>query len=163
MHGNIARSKTLLDQSPAPSQGKRLDKSTFRMRNLLLLAQFSSSKSLALSAMRPLTLLALLCSASSLALSTPGDGCCPTLSVADSPADRADLNGVYRLATGQAGGPKRADVCMDGCVYVKDEDEFCFVKRSKGDDPNAACEVGKSHRVFFSITLFLVLFGHFRY
>ena len=64
--------------------------------------------------------------------------CCPTKTLRNAPAEDSDLNGVYILKTKMDSKPDA--VCVDHCVYVKDNKEYCF-KEQAGATPTVVCEV----------------------
>ena len=55
------------------------------------------------------------------------DDCCPIKIVSDALEENFGLNGVYTLKTKEASKPDPK--CMDGCVYMRDNEEYCFVER----------------------------------
>ena len=63
--------------------------------------------------------------------------CCQTKTVRDAPED-SDLNGVYTLKTKKDTKPD--PVCIDGCIYIRDNKEYCF-KKQAGATPEVFCEV----------------------
>ena len=68
--------------------------------------------------------------------------CCQTKIVRDAreqePCQDSHLNGVYTLKTKEDSKPD--PICVDGCVYVKDNKEYCF-KEQAGASPTISCEV----------------------
>ena len=64
--------------------------------------------------------------------------CCQTKTVRDAPGQDSHLNGVYTLKTKKDSKPD--PVCVDGCVYVKGNQEFCF-KEQAGVTSTVVCEV----------------------
>ena len=62
--------------------------------------------------------------------------CCLTKTVRDAPEE--DLNGVFTLKTKEDLKPD--PICVDGCVYAKDNKEYCF-KEQAGAAPTISCEV----------------------
>ena len=56
-------------------------------------------------------------------LATPP--CCQTKTVTNAPAGNENLNGEYVLK--EAAGDKPHENCADGCVYMKDDEEYCFM------------------------------------
>ena len=70
---------------------------------------------------------------------TESSGCCPVKNVNNAPAEVSQLNGVYTL---KEDGAKRDDICIDGCVYVKDNEEYCFVAKTPAEGADVVCEVG---------------------
>ena len=70
--------------------------------------------------------------------STESSGCCTIKMVNKAPAEASDLNGVYTLAED---GAKRENICIDGCVYVKDNEEYCFVAKTDAEGADVVCEV----------------------
>jgi hypothetical protein len=56
----------------------------------------------------------------------------------------AGLNGVYTL---KVKGPKREEVCLDGCIYIKEGEpgnEYCFKRSTKVEYSNVACKANLS-------------------
>merc|ERR1712179_292239 len=51
--------------------------------------------------------------------------CCQTKTVTNAPAGNENLNGDYVLK--EAAGDKPHENCADGCVYMKDDEEYCFM------------------------------------
>merc|ERR1712055_191394 len=51
--------------------------------------------------------------------------CCQTKTVTNAPAGNENLNGEYVLK--EAAGDKPHENCADGCVYMKDDEEYCFM------------------------------------
>merc|ERR1712179_469300 len=51
--------------------------------------------------------------------------CCQTKTVTNAPAGNENLNGEYVLK--EAAGDKPHENCADGCVYIKDDEEYCFM------------------------------------
>ena len=70
---------------------------------------------------------------------TVQEGCCPTKTVRDAPAEVSELNGVYTLKSDE--GSKPDPNCMDGCVYLRDNEEYCFVQKSTEEGATVVCEV----------------------
>ena len=64
--------------------------------------------------------------------------CCQTKTVRDAREQDSHLNGVYTLKTKEDSKPD--PICVDGCVYVKDDKEYCF-KEQAGASPTISCEV----------------------
>ena len=64
------------------------------------------------------------------------DECCPIKTVRDAAGEDSKLNGVYVLKTMEA--TKRHPICTDGCVYIKDNEEYCFTDKP---GPTVVCEV----------------------
>ena len=64
------------------------------------------------------------------------DDCCPMKTVRDALGEDSKLNGVYTLKTKE--NSKRDPKCKDGCVYTRDDKEYCFI-----DKPGSTvvCEV----------------------
>ena len=67
--------------------------------------------------------------------------CCPTKTLKNAPDEDSDLNGVYILKTKMDSKPDA--VCVDTCVYVKNNKEYCF-KEQEGETPTVVCEVAKN-------------------
>ena len=70
---------------------------------------------------------------------TESSSCCAIKNVNNAPAEASELNGVYTL---KEDGAKREDICIDGCVYVKDNEEYCFIAKSPAESADIVCEVG---------------------
>merc|ERR1712212_353757 len=51
--------------------------------------------------------------------------CCQTKTVTNAPAGSQNLNGEYVLK--EAADDKPHENCADGCVYMKDDEEYCFM------------------------------------
>ena len=64
--------------------------------------------------------------------------CCQTQIVENIPFPNEDLNGVYTL---KEIGNKPEEICYDGCIYAKDEDEFCFIEKPIQESADITCEV----------------------
>ena len=47
-----------------------------------------------------------------------------------------ELNGVYLLQGEEEDKPE--EICVDGCVYTKDGDEYCFILTDQG---SVECQV----------------------
>ena len=62
--------------------------------------------------------------------------CCETKIVENAPNE--NLNGVFTL---KSAGRKRATICMDGCVYVRDGEEFCFIEKPLAESAQVECKV----------------------
>ena len=67
------------------------------------------------------------------------EDCCLTKTVRDSPEEDSKLNGVYTLKTKEDSKPDPK--CIDGCVYVRDNQEYCFIE--KPGSTQVVCEVSK--------------------
>lgn len=85
--------------------------------------------------------------------------CCPTKTLRNAPAEDSDLNGVYILKTKMDSKPDA--VCVDTCVYVKDNKEYCF-KEQEGATPTVVCEVAKTllpicERICYHLFSFLAI------
>ena len=61
-------------------------------------------------------------------LSRAIEDCCLTKTVRDAPAEVSELNGVYTLKGKENSRPDPA--CMDGCVYLRNDEEYCFVAKT---------------------------------
>ena len=83
--------------------------------------------------------------------------CCQTKTVRGAAEEDSDLNGVYTLKTKEDSKPD--PMCMDGCVYVKDHNEYCF-KEHAGITPAVVCEVAKN--IIYHLSANLLLFVFFR-
>merc|ERR1711990_966261 len=70
------------------------------------------------------------------------EGCCQTKTVRDAPAEVSELNGVYTLKADE--GSKPDPNCMDGCVYLRDNEEYCFVQKSTEEGATVVCEAATS-------------------
>merc|ERR1712130_1037708 len=70
------------------------------------------------------------------------EGCCQTKTVRDAPASVSELNGVYTLKADE--GSKPDPSCMDGCVYVRNNEEYCFVQKSIEEGATVVCEAATS-------------------
>ena len=81
--------------------------------------------------------------------------CCPTKTLRNAPAEDSDLNGVYILKTKMDSKPDA--VCVDTCVYVKDNKEYCF-KEQEGATPTVVCEVAKKHYYPFVSSFAIICF-----
>ena len=57
--------------------------------------------------------------------SISGEDCCLTKTVIDE--KESGLNGVYTLKTKE--DSKRDPKCIDGCVYMRDNEEYCFIEK----------------------------------
>ena len=64
------------------------------------------------------------------------DDCCPIKTVTDAPGEDSHLNGVYTLKSKEASKPDPK--CVDGCVYLRDNKEYCFIDKP---GPTVVCEV----------------------
>ena len=62
--------------------------------------------------------------------------CCPIQTVKDASEEDSHLNGVYTLKAKMDSKP--SPECVDGCVYMRDNREYCF-KQKLG--ATAVCEV----------------------
>merc|ERR1719222_128462 len=62
--------------------------------------------------------------------------------VRDAPAEVSELNGVYTLKSDE--GSKPDPNCMDGCVYLRDNEEYCFVQKSTEEGATVVCEAATS-------------------
>ena len=72
-------------------------------------------------------------------LSRAIEDCCLTKTVRDAPAEVSELNGVYTLKGKENSRPDPA--CMDGCVYLRDDEEYCFVAKTVEEGATVDCEV----------------------
>ena len=64
------------------------------------------------------------------------DDCCMIKTVRDAPGEDSKLNGVYFLKTKEEF--KRDALCSDGCVYMRNNEEYCFTDKP---GPTVVCEV----------------------
>ena len=64
------------------------------------------------------------------------DECCLIKTVRDAAGEDSKLNGVYILKTRMEAKPD--EVCLDGCVYTRDNAEYCFMNKP---GPTVVCEV----------------------
>ena len=64
------------------------------------------------------------------------DECCPIKTVRDALGEDSKLNGVYILKTRMESKPDA--ICIDGCVYTRDNEEYCFIDKP---GPTVVCEV----------------------
>ena len=69
------------------------------------------------------------------------DDCCRIKTVRDALGEDSKLNGVYTLKTKEDSKPD--PICLDGCVYTRDNQEYCFIDKP---GPSVVCEVS----IFFS-------------
>ena len=67
------------------------------------------------------------------------DDCCPMKTVRDVLGEDSKLNGVYTLKTKEHS--KRDPKCVDQCVYMRDNEEYCFI--DKPGESTVVCEVSK--------------------
>ena len=70
---------------------------------------------------------------------TAQEDCCQTKTVRDAPAAVSELNGVYTLKAKEDSKPDPN--CMDGCVYMRDNEEYCFVSKPPSEGATVVCEV----------------------
>merc|ERR1711936_1498981 len=70
------------------------------------------------------------------------EGCCQQKTVRDAPAEVSELNGLYILKADE--GSKPDPNCMDGCVYLRDNEEYCFVQKSTEEGATVVCEAATS-------------------
>merc|ERR1711970_1148079 len=70
------------------------------------------------------------------------EGCCQQKTVRDAPAAVSELNGVYTLKAKENSKPDPN--CMDGCVYLRDNEEYCFVQKSTEEGATVVCEAATS-------------------
>ena len=77
------------------------------------------------------------------------DDCCPMKTVRDAQGEDSKLNGVYTLKTKVDLKPDAR--CVDVCVYMKDNEEYCFIDK-KGPAGTVVCEV--SINFFMAKTLY---------
>ena len=62
--------------------------------------------------------------------------CCPIKTVKDASEEDSHLNGVYTLKARLDSKP--SPECVDGCVYMRDNEEYCFIEKPGA---TAVCEV----------------------
>ena len=62
--------------------------------------------------------------------------CCPIKTVKDASEEDSHLNGVYTLKAKMDSKP--SPECVDGCVYMRDNQEYCFIEKPGA---TAVCEV----------------------
>ena len=67
---------------------------------------------------------------------TRAPDCCPTKTVKDASEEDSHLNGVYTLKAKMDSKP--SPECVDGCVYMRDNQEYCFIEKPGA---TAVCEV----------------------
>ena len=67
------------------------------------------------------------------------EDCCLTKTVRDAPAEFSELNGVYTLKGKENSRPDPA--CMNSCVYLKDNEEYCFASKTLEEGATVDCEV----------------------
>merc|ERR1712226_727855 len=73
---------------------------------------------------------------------TRAEDCCQTKTVRDAPEEVSELNGVYTLKTKEDTKPDPS--CMDGCVYLRDNEEYCFVEKPTEEGATVVCEAATS-------------------
>merc|ERR1712226_586965 len=73
---------------------------------------------------------------------TRAEDCCQTKTVRDAPEEVSELNGVYTLKTKEDTKPDPS--CMDGCVYLRDNEEYCFVEKPKEEGATVVFEAATS-------------------
>ena len=67
---------------------------------------------------------------------TRAPDCCPSKTVKDASEEDSHLNGVYTLKAKMDSKP--SPECVDGCVYMRDNQEYCFIEKPGA---TAVCEV----------------------
>ena len=70
--------------------------------------------------------------------------CCQTKTVRDAREQDSHLNGVYTLKTKEPKSvldSKNDPTCAEGCVYVKDNVEYCFNETPQYSCRTISCEV----------------------
>jgi hypothetical protein len=85
------------------------------------------------------TSILLSCIAALAAYVSTAEDCCETKTVSGAPAGMTELDGVYTLLKKE--GNPREEVCIDGCVYLKDDEEYCFRETSKEGGAEVVCQV----------------------
>ena len=70
-------------------------------------------------------------------LGTTSTPCCAIKTVKNAPCGKAYLNGEYVLQDSFA--YKVNDSCADGCVYTKDDEEYCFMNVPPCEASDIAC------------------------
>ena len=70
-------------------------------------------------------------------------------------APDSGLNGVY---TFKEEGETGEDICVDGCIFERDGEEYCFIEASGGETADVECQVWL---LVHAITLFLYYSGSF--
>ena len=63
------------------------------------------------------------------------EDCCTTRVVNNSPDSSFD--GTYTLISN---GEKKEDICMDGCVYSREGDEYCFISKPLAESADVVRE-----------------------
>merc|ERR1712212_556107 len=64
--------------------------------------------------------------------------CCQTKTVTNAPAGSENLNGEYVLK--EAADDKPHENCADGCVYMKDDEEYCFMNVTMDKAAEIECD-----------------------
>merc|ERR1712013_390022 len=64
--------------------------------------------------------------------------CCETKTVTNAPAGNENLNGEYVLK--ESADDKPHENCADGCVYTKDDEEYCFMNVPVDQAAEIACD-----------------------
>ena len=90
----------------------------------------------AVSAMRKVILVPLFVSLANYAKSATNEPCCQTKTVKKAPDQ--SLDGVYTL---KDDGAKRDPLCVDGCVYVRGGEDFCFITAPIAESADVQCKV----------------------
>merc|ERR1719228_403630 len=65
--------------------------------------------------------------------------CCQTKSVTNAPAPNQALNGEYVLKSSSDNKPDPN--CADGCVYMRGNDEFCFIAVPEAEAAEVKCDL----------------------
>ena len=84
---------------------------------------------------------------------TRAEDCCQTKTVRDAPEEVSELNGVYTLKTKEDTKPDPS--CMDGCVYLRDNEEYCFVEKPTEEGATVVCEVS-IHFLFGNVLIRII-------
>ena len=71
-------------------------------------------------------------------------------------APDSGLDGVY---TFKEEGETGEDVCVDGCIFVRDGEEYCFIEASGGETADVECQVWAISAFYHT---FYVLFRQFQ-
>ena len=92
------------------------------------------------SAMRNVILIPLFFSLAYYVKSATDQPCCQTKTVKKAPD--SNLDGVYTLKDdGAKTVSKRDQLCIDGCVYVRDGEDYCFITAPIADSADVQCKV----------------------
>ena len=88
--------------------------------------------------MRKVILVPLFFSLANYAKSATDEPCCQTKTVEKAPLGSESLNGVYTLSEN---GAKRDQLCIDGCVYARGGEDFCFITTPISQSADVQCKV----------------------